>query len=97
MVSLGAFFTIGVEILFSEQIKNIAREVPMERLLTETDNPLFKLSLPEALGLPRNILDVVSELAVVKNTTVERMENLIQENFQRIAEDVPNLPTLLPR
>ena len=87
LASQGAYFTIGVEILFSEHIKNIAREIPMKRLLTETDNPLVKLSLPKALGLPRNIIDVVSELAAEKNTTVERKTDLIQENFQRIVRD----------
>ena len=89
--SMGAYFTIGVEILFSEHIKNIAREIPLDRLLTETDNPLVKLSLPNALGLPRNIIDVVSELAKIKDTTVERMTDLIQENFQRMVEDDPDL------
>ncbi len=93
--SRGAYFTIGVEILYSEHIKNIAREVPMDRLLTETDNPLVKLSLPNALGLPRNIIDVVSELSAVKNTTVEQMTDLIQENFQRISQDDPTLSKLL--
>jgi TatD DNase family protein len=97
LASRGAYFTIGVEILFSDQIKKIAREVPLEQLLTETDNPLVKLSLPDALGLPRNIVDVVSELALVKNTTVERMMDLIQENFQRISQDDPTLSRLLPQ
>lgn len=63
----------------------------MERLLTETDNPLVKLSLPDALGLPRNIIDVISELAAVKNTTVEQMTDLIQGNFLRMFEDDPDL------
>jgi TatD DNase family protein len=97
LASRGAYFTIGVEILFSDHIKKIAREVPLEQLLTETDNPLVKLSLPDALGLPRNIVDVVSELAAVKNTTVERMTDLIQENFQRISQDDPLLSRLLPQ
>ena len=93
--SKGAYFTIGTEILFSEHIKNIAREVPLERLLTETDNPLVKLSLPEASGLPRTIVEVVSELAAVKNTSVDRMKDSIQENFQRLVEDDQNLSKLL--
>ena len=95
LVSLGAYFTIGVEILYSDHIKNIAREIPLERLLTETDNPLVKLSLPNALGLPRNIIEVVSELAAVKNTTVEQMTDLIQGNFQRIVKDDPALSKVL--
>ena len=96
LASRGAYFTIGVEVLFSEHIKNIAREIPLEQLLTETDNPLVKLSLPQALGLPRNIIEVVSELAAVKNIPVERMMDTIQENFQRILQNDPRLSKLLP-
>lgn len=94
LVSMGAYFTIGVEILFSDHIKDIAREIPLERLLTETDNPLVKLSLPKALGLPRNIIDVVSELASVRNIPVEQMTDLIQGNFQRIVQDDPTFSKL---
>lgn len=97
-VLMGAYFTIGPEILFSASIKNIARELPLERLLTETDNPLVKLSLPQASGLPKTVVDVVSALAVVKNTPVERMKDLIRENFQRLAEGDTNLlKYLLPQ
>ena len=95
LTSLGAFFTIGVEVLYSEHIRSIAREIPLELLLTETDNPLVKLSLPNALGLPRNIIDVVSELAKAKKTTIERMMDSIQENFQRVVGDNPDLSKLL--
>lgn len=94
-VAMGAYFTIGTEILFSEPIKNIAREIPLERLLTETDNPLVKLSLPQASGLPGTIIEVISELAAVKNRPVENMKDLIWDNFQRIVEDDPNLSHLL--
>jgi Tat protein secretion system quality control protein TatD with DNase activity len=66
-------------------------------VLTETDNPLVKLSLPAAQGLPMNIIEVIAELAAVKNSTVERMTGLIQENFQRILQDNPLLSKLLPQ
>ena len=39
LVAMGMYFTIGVEVLYSEHIRTIAREVPLDRLLTETDNP----------------------------------------------------------
>ena len=92
----GVHFTVGVEILFSDHIKDIAREVPLEQLLTETDNPLAKLTLPNIEAAPRNILDVVSELAAVKNTTVDRVIDTVFENFQRLASDSPHLCDLFP-
>jgi TatD DNase family protein len=35
----GYYFTVGVEILFTEHIRMIARNIPDDLLLTETDNP----------------------------------------------------------
>ncbi|MDD5083268.1 MAG: TatD family hydrolase [Dehalococcoidales bacterium] len=39
MVDYGCYFTIGVEVLRAETIQDIAHKLPVERLLTETDNP----------------------------------------------------------
>ena len=96
MAFKGTYFSMGVEILFSDHIKDIARELPMEQLLTETDNPLAKLTLRNVEGSPRNIIDVVSELAAVRNTTVDRIIDSVQENFQRLVENDPQLSSILP-
>lgn len=96
MAYKGYYFSIGVEILFSDHMKDIARELPLELLLTETDNPLAKLSLPKVEGSPRNIIDVVSEIAAVKNTTVDRVIDTVQENFQRLVENDSQLANILP-
>jgi TatD DNase family protein len=39
LVARRAYFTIGVEVLYSEHIQAIARALPSDLLLTETDNP----------------------------------------------------------
>jgi TatD DNase family protein len=39
MIDFGCYFTIGVEVLYSDYIKEIARTIPDHLLLTETDNP----------------------------------------------------------
>jgi TatD DNase family protein len=38
-IELGSFFTIGVEVLRSSHIQELARSLPVERILTGTDNP----------------------------------------------------------
>jgi len=38
-LSCGCYFTVGVETLVSEEARQIARAIPLERLLLETDNP----------------------------------------------------------
>jgi TatD DNase family protein len=39
MIDFGCYFTIGIEVHYSDQIKKIAKAVPDHLLLTETDNP----------------------------------------------------------
>src|SRR3989304_4586318 len=38
-IKCGCYFTIGVEVLYSDHIKGIAKAVPDHLLLTEKDNP----------------------------------------------------------
>ena len=39
MAARGVYLTVGIEVLYSEHIQAIAREIPSGQLLTETDNP----------------------------------------------------------
>jgi len=54
MIDYGCYFTIGVEVLYSDYIKSIAKAVPDHLLLTETDNPgsLRWLKKNDELGMP---------------------------------------------
>ena len=91
MVDFGCYFTIGVEVLYSDYIKAIAKAVPDHRLLTETDNPgaLKWLLKNQALGMPKAIVDVVTALAALRHSTPEIIERLVQANFTRlIANDL---------
>ena len=54
MIDFGCYFTIGVEVLYSDYIKEIAKAVPDHLLLTETDNPgaLKWLKKNDEIGMP---------------------------------------------
>ena len=62
MIDFGCYFTIGVEVLYSDYIKSIAKAVPDHLLLTETDNPgaLRWLKKNDEVGMPAAIKDVVN-------------------------------------
>src|SRR5678815_1184115 len=68
MIDYGCYFTIGVEVLYSDYIKAIARTIPDHLLLTETDNPgaLRWLKKTDEIGMPIAIKDVVDGLARVR-------------------------------
>ena len=103
MIDYGCYFTIGVEVLYSDYIKGIAKAVPNHLLLTETDNPGATkwLKKNDEVGMPMAIKDVVGSIAQLKHTTSEKIESTVQTNFaQLIADDLwirKLAPLLVPR
>ena len=86
MIQYGCYFTIGVEVLCSDYIKEIAKAVPDPLLLTETDNPgaLRWLKKNDEIGMPTAIKTVVNKVAELRQSTPERIESLVQTNFSRL-------------
>jgi TatD DNase family protein len=97
-VEEGHYFSIGVEVLFSEQIRAFARALPLDQLLTETDNPGGLPWLceqhPDARSpwhphlindhaLPSAIVPVYEALAALKGISVHRLEEIVEANFER--------------
>jgi len=89
MVQYGCFFTIGVEVHFSDHIKSIAKTVPDHLLLTETDNPGGLKWLNGEVGMPRAIEKVVNALAELRQSTPEEIESLVQSTFIRLVANDP--------
>ena len=87
MVAHGCYFTVGVEVLTSPYIQNIARDLPSELLLTETDNPGGYQWLMGTTGRPRHIIDVMRKLAEVRQVTIETMTETVEANFIRLVRD----------
>ncbi|MGH7772084.1 MAG: TatD family hydrolase [Candidatus Binatia bacterium] len=97
MIDCGAYFTVGVEVLYSEHIQAITRELPAARLLTETDNPGGLRWLNGTLGMPKVLREVIQAIARVRQTTVEIISQTVQENFLRLIANDPWLSKFHPR
>jgi TatD DNase family protein len=95
----GCYFTIGVEVLYSDYIKEIAKAVPDYLLLTETDNTgaLRWLKKNDDIGIPTAIKDVVHALANLRQSTVNSIEAVVGSNFARLIADDPKLQQLRGR
>lgn len=93
MIDFGCYFTIGVEVLYSDYIKEIAKSVPDHLLLTETDNPgaLKWLNKNDQIGMPSAVQDVVNALASLRRAEPAQIEILVQNNFNRLIADDPRL------
>jgi TatD DNase family protein len=89
MVEHGFYFTIGVEVLFSQHIQDIAGYLPAELMLTETDNPGGKASLTGNIGTPLLIKDIIGKLAEIRGTSAQIIITTVQNNLMRLAEDDP--------
>lgn len=81
MIEAGAYFTVGVEVLRSSRtIERIAKRIPDERLLTETDNPGGWEWLEGIPGQPALVRDVVRKLAELRGVSEDAMRERVFEN-----------------
>lgn len=74
-------------VVFSKSIKlkEVAADIPMDRLLIETDSPY--LTPPPYRGKrndPSNVLLVAEELARIKNMDVQELIDITRENAMKI-------------
>ncbi len=89
LLARGLYFTIGVEVLYSEHIQTIVRKLLDEQLLTETDNPGGQKWLTGEPGMPLLIKDVVQAIAELRKVTVQVIIQTVQTNFVRLIQDDP--------
>ena len=89
LLDFGVYFTVGIELLFSDRIRSIAERMPMDRILTETDNPSAMQWLGDKAGMPVQVRDVVRALAELKAATEEETVATVFANLVRLAKDDP--------
>ena len=89
LIDFGAYFTVGVEVFSSEHIQAIARVVPEDRLLTETDNPGGLKWLRGTVGMPAVIEKVVQVIAALRQNRAETIAEKVYNNFTQLAENDP--------
>jgi TatD DNase family protein len=88
LIDLGCYFTLGQDLSVNHAVQAVARLVPADRLLTETDGPS---AVEWATGKKCRICDIpekirlsISVAAELRGTTPEWLEAKIWENFRRI-------------
>jgi TatD DNase family protein len=84
LVNQGFYFTIGVEVLYSQHIQDIAAFLPSELLLTETDNPGGKRSLTDRVGYPLLIKDITQKVAEIRKMTLKATADMVRNNLVKL-------------
>ncbi len=87
-LALGCYFTLGVELLTSPVIEEIARRIPSERILLETDNPGGYEWLTGKVGMPSVLLDVLGKAAGVKGMEPVSFEKRLSHNWREFSAGI---------
>jgi TatD DNase family protein len=87
-VSQGAFFSVNPAMLVSESARRRIREIPMERLLTETDGPF--VSVGDRGAEPPDVLQVLDGLAHLHDMETQEIRALVFSNFRSVLERAHN-------
>ena len=89
---LGGFVSFSGVVTFkkSDVLRDIAREVPLDRILVETDAPyLAPLPYRGKRNEPAYVLETAKVLADVRGVSVEEITRQTTENFFRLFSKVP--------
>ena len=96
LLDRGVYCTVGVEVLFSDEIKKIAREIPDDLLHTETDNPGGLKWLTGEPGMPLMIKEVVQELGKVKKASTDSITEAVEVSLQGLLQGDIDMPQAYP-
>ena len=84
-IQLGCYFSVNAQMLRSERGRAIARGIPSERLLTETDGP-FVLERDRP-ATPLTIPSVVRTLAVVRSVSSGELTATLSRNLRELVTE----------
>jgi TatD DNase family protein len=87
----GSYFTIGVEVLTSARIQEMAKIIPEDRLLLETDNPGGYQWLTKQVGMPDLLLEVLMKVSTLRGIEPEGFEDRLTENWAEFAKDIEGI------
>jgi len=93
-LSLGCYFTIGVEVLTSKINREIAEIMPADRILLETDNPDGYQWLHKQQGMPELLLEVLHCVAGIKGFDAVAFEQQMTQNWQHFTKNINSVPIM---
>lgn len=82
-IELGFYFSIPTNIVRSEHFQKLAKEIPRERILTETDTPYLS-PYKETKNQPAYIKETIKKLSELWELSKKEVESQIEQNFNNI-------------
>lgn len=81
LLDYGCYFTIGVDIGYSEITNEMVRLLPMNKILTETDGPTALEWVNGEYAYPNYIEKIVEKIANIKGLDTEQVKEIVYENY----------------
>jgi TatD DNase family protein len=81
-VQLGCYFSVNAEMLTNEKRKAIAKAIPLDRILTETDGPFTQVDTRPTT--PSDVWRVVNGLAHLHGVSPHEMSTLVSRNLKEL-------------
>jgi len=73
VIEEGWFISIGLNIKKSKDVVKIVRDMPIDKIMVETDSPWFAQE-NQVFGLPTNVKIVIKKISEIKKTSYEEVE-----------------------
>ena len=83
-IDLGCYFTISVDLGYADKALEVLNEIPLDKLLIETDGPTAKEWVNGEYAYPSAIIDVYKKVSEIKNIELNKLKKIVEENLKRI-------------
>lgn len=84
LIDLGCYFTISVDLGYSEKTYEVLDKIPIDKLLVETDGPTALEWVNGEYGYPSEITKIYEKVAKFKNIKVEELLTIVEENLKKL-------------
>ena len=86
-VEIGCYFSVNPQMVKSQSGVKLISQIPPDRILTETDGPFIHFGREPAK--PWHVVDVVAQLAVLWQISLQQANERVAKNFKRLLKAVP--------
>lgn len=83
-IELGCYFTISVDMGYSEKTNEVLSKIPIDKLLLETDGPTALEWVNGEYGYPSEIKRVYKNVAEFKKVNIDFLLKQVEKNFNKL-------------
>ena len=83
-IELGCYFTISVDMGYSEKTNEVLSKIPIDKLLLETDGPTALEWVNGEYGYPSEIKRVYKKVAEFKKVNIDFLLKQVEKNFNKL-------------